>query len=171
MVVAVSLALGLAASAVSYLTSSLAIGPAVRADTEELRERGAKTYFESCAGFAEPRFWPECIGDAEEKRTRGASELVLFCTGEDRFNRFFGPEDCLAEERPLLALTGGPRREDAVVGGIVAALSLAVLGVLTFLYKLVRPSGSARQSGQGSPRTSGSSSPDASGAPHGTDAP
>lgn len=143
MVVAASLALGLAAGAFSYLSSSLAIGPAVRADTEELRERGAEIYFESCAGFAEPRFWPECIGDADEKRTRGASELVRFCTGQDRFNRFFGPEDCLADERPALALTDAPRPGDAVAGGIVAAASLAIMGVLALASRLLGPRSNA----------------------------
>ena len=128
-----SLLIGLAVGALSYLGSSLVIGPAVRADADELRERGARMYFESCAGFFEPRFWPECVGDANAKRARGARELVAFCTGEVRYNRFFQPENCLSKSAPPLALTAGPRRADLVAGAIAAAVGFAVLAGLTFL--------------------------------------
>jgi hypothetical protein len=111
----------------------------VRAGTEELRERGAMIYFESCAGFAEPRFWPECSGDAEENRTRGAEALVAFCTDVEPFNRFFGPEDCLAMDRPPIALTSSPRREDAVKGAVVAASAFTVLVLLAILTRTRMP--------------------------------
>lgn len=129
-----SLLLGLAAGTLSYLDSSLVIGPAWRASTEELRERGARIYFESCAGFAEPRFWPECVGDAEEKRLRGASQLVLVCNGTVPYKRFFDAEDCLAEDRPPFALIAGPRQEDAVAGGLVAAVAFVVLTLTSTLF-------------------------------------
>jgi hypothetical protein len=132
LLVAGALFVGLAASALSYLGSSLVIGPAVRADTEELRQRGARIYFESCAGFSvEPRFWPECVGDVDEKRERGAQKLVEFCTGQDRYVRFFGPEHCLAEDRPPLLLTADPTRNDVLVGGVVAAVALVGFGLLS----------------------------------------
>ncbi|HEX6138969.1 MAG TPA: hypothetical protein VF013_00720 [Candidatus Limnocylindria bacterium] len=123
-----SLVIGLAVAALSYLGTSLAIWPEVRADAAVLRERGARLYFDSCAQFFEPRFWPECIGDADDKRARGARELVAFCTGVVRYNRFFGPEDCLSDDRPLAALTVGPRPEDATAG---VAAALAALGALS----------------------------------------
>jgi hypothetical protein len=126
-----SLLLGLAVGVLSYLSSSLVIGPAWRASADELRERGARIYFESCAQFAEPRFWPECIGDADEKRSRGATQLVLFCTDRVLYKRFFGPEDCLAEDRPPLALTGGPRIDHLASGGVVAVGAFAALGLLS----------------------------------------
>jgi hypothetical protein len=132
--VAGALLVGVAAGALSYLGSSLVVGPAIRAGTDELRERGARIYFESCAGFSvEPRFWPECVGDVDEKRERGAQKLVEFCTGQDRYVRFFGPQNCLAEDRPLLLLTAGPTRQDLVVGGVVAAVSLVGFGLLSVL--------------------------------------
>jgi hypothetical protein len=134
-VIAGALLIGLAAGAINYLSSSLVIGPEWRAGTEELRERGAQVYFESCAGFAEPRFWPECSGDAGENRTRGASALVAFCTGRDRGNRFFGPSDCLSEDRPAFALVAGPDPEDVTVGIIAAASALSALGLLALLSR------------------------------------
>jgi hypothetical protein len=130
-----ALCIGLAAGAVSYLASSLVIGPAVRADTEELRERGAQTYFVSCGQFFEPRFWPECVGDANAKRARGARELVAFCTDKEPYNRFFHPEDCLSDNGPLLALTGGPRPIDAVAGGVATVAAIGVLGVHAMLRR------------------------------------
>ena len=135
-----ALVIGLAAGAVSYLSSSLVIGPAWRADTAELRERGASIYFESCAQFAEPRFWPECVGDAHAKRARGARELVAFCTGEVRYNRFLHADDCLSDERPPIALVGGPRPEDVQVGATAAGLAFVALGVLA-AWRRRRPAG------------------------------
>jgi hypothetical protein len=122
----------------SYLGSSLVIGPAWRADADELRERGAQVYFESCAGFSEPRFWPECSGDARENRTRGAEALVTFCT-EHVPNRFFGSEDCLRQDRPPLAVVAGPRPGDVVVGGIAAAVALAALATTAFAARYLAP--------------------------------
>ena len=138
-IVAGSITLGVVAGALSYLSTSLVIGPAWRAGTEELRERGAQVYFESCAGFAEPRFWPECSGDAGENRSRGADALVAFCTGEDRGNRFFGPEDCLAEDRPALALVSGPGTDDVAAGAIAAGSALAALLALAWLRRTLDP--------------------------------
>lgn len=130
-----SLLLGLAVGTLSYLGSSLVIGPEVRAGTDELRERGAQVYFESCAGFAEPRFWPECSGDARENRARGADALVAFCTGADRGNRFFGPEDCLQADRPAFTLTAAPGPADLTVGAIAAASALAALALVSLLAR------------------------------------
>ena len=139
--VAGAIVLGLAAGALSYLGSSLVVGPEVRAGADELRERGGQIYFESCAGFAEPRFWPECSGDAGENRMRGASALVAFCTGRDRGNRFFGPDDCLADDRPPLALTASPSEQDAAAGGMVAGGSFVALVLLAVLARVLVPAG------------------------------
>lgn len=138
-VLAGAVLIGLAAGAANYLNSSLVIGPQWRAGTEELRERGARIYFESCAGFSvEPRFWPECVGDAPDKRSRGADALVAFCTGADRYNRFFGPNNCLAEDRPPLAIVAAPRQEDVLVGGIAATSAFAALALLALLSRARR---------------------------------
>jgi hypothetical protein len=139
-----SLLLGVAVGAISYLGSSLVIGPAWRADTQELHERGAQVYFESCAGFSEPRFWPECSGDARENRARGAEALVVFCT-EHVPNRFFGADDCLRSDRPPLALVAGPGLGDLAAGGIAAAVALVGLALMALGARLIQP---PRGSGQ-----------------------
>ncbi len=139
-IVAGALVLGLAAGLLSYLDSALVIGPDWRAGTEELRQRGARIYFESCAGFSvEPRFWPECVGDADEKRERGATKLVEFCTGLDRYVRFFGPQDCLAEDRPPLTMASAPSGVDLAAGGLAAGAALAGLAVLAVASGAVTP--------------------------------
>jgi hypothetical protein len=155
-----ALLIGLAAGTLGYLGSSLVIGPEVRAGTDELRERGARIYFESCAGFSvEPRFWPECVGDAPDKRIRGAEALVAFCTGADRYNRFFGPNNCLADNRPPLALTATPEVEDIGLGAIAAAVALAALAVMTLL---TRAPLEARRPAAGHPGSGGEGGPDGS---------
>jgi hypothetical protein len=154
-IVAGAVLIGLAAGTLRYLGSALVIGPAWRADAKELRERGARIYFESCAGFSiEPRFWPECVGDAPDKRARGAEALVAFCTDVDLYNRFFGPEDCLAEDRPPLELTAAPRADDAGLGAIAAAVALVALGLMTYLARALEAgraaTGHAGGAGEGS---------------------
>lgn len=137
-VIAVSLALGLAAGAYSYLSSALSVpGPAQQLSTAELRERGAEIYMELCAGQFEPRWWPECRGGADEKRARGADQLVAYCAGEERFARFFSSSDCESADRPLAALTAAPRWPDAVTGGLVAGSAFLVLGLLSVARRLV----------------------------------
>jgi hypothetical protein len=143
--VAGSLLVGVAVGVLSYLSSSLVIGPAWRADTQELRERGAQVYFESCAGFAEPRFWPECSGDARENRARGADAILAFCMDHEP-NRFFGADDCLRQDRPPLAIVAGPGSDDLAAGAIAAAVALAGLALLAFAARLIRPPrGSGRE--------------------------
>lgn len=125
--VASALLLGLAIGAISYLSSALAIpGPAERASTDELRQRGADVYQTFCGNLAEPRWWPECVGDADEERPRGAQALVRFCsTGVA--SRMFTTSDCLSSERPAAALTGAPGLDDALTGGVGALASFGVL--------------------------------------------
>ena len=128
-VIAVSLAAGLAVATVSYLASSLMIpGPAERAGTEELRARGAEVWIVFCSESAyEPRFWPECTQSTPEWRERGAERLVQFCT-ESVPSRLFRRDDCLAADRPMVALSGSPRAQDAAAGVIGALVVAAVVG-------------------------------------------
>ena len=126
-IVGVALAVGLATGAISYFSSALAIpGPAERASTEELRQRGADVYQTFCGNLAEPRWWPECIGDADEERPRGAGALVTFCSSDEP-SRMFTSSDCLSPERPAAALTGAPGWDDVVAGGVGAVTALGVL--------------------------------------------
>lgn len=126
-ILAAALLVGLAAGAISYLASALAIpGPAERAAAAELRQRGADIYQSFCGNLAEPRWWPECIGDADEERPRGAEALVTFCSS-DVTSRMFTASDCLSSERPAAALTGALGWDDVVAGGVGAAATLAVL--------------------------------------------
>lgn len=144
-VLAVALSIGLAAGLVSYFASSLSLADPVRAGTAELRERGAAGFFEFCAvPKFEPRFWPECIGGADDWRERGADRLVAFCT-EGEPSRFFHFRDCISEEQPLvsLQLSGGPRPQDALVGLVAAAVAAVAFVAWTALRpaRLARPPG------------------------------
>ncbi len=129
--IAVSLVFGLAIAAVSYLASSLMIpGPAERAQTDELRARGAEVWVTFCSASAyEPRFWPECTLSTPEWRERGAERLVQFCT-ESVPSRLFTRDDCLASDRPMVGLSGGPRAQDAAAGAIGAGLAAVAVGGL-----------------------------------------
>jgi len=126
-VITASLVAGLAVAAVSYLASSLQVpAPAQRAETAELEARGAQVWVTFCRESAyEPRFWPECTEAVPEWRERGAERLVQFCT-EAVPSRLFTADDCLASDRPMLALSGGPRPQDAVLG-VIGALVVAVV--------------------------------------------
>lgn len=140
-VVAVALLIGLAAGTVSYLSRSLAIpGPAEKASNEELRARGAEINAEFCRPIAsEPRFWPECVGGgAAAWEERGARELVRYCQNPVP-SRMFSASDCLAEDRPLVALTDGPRPADAAVAGLAAAIAAVVLALLAASGRFLRP--------------------------------
>jgi hypothetical protein len=130
--VAIALVIGLAAGTFSYISRSLAIpGPADQASTEELRARGAQINAEFCRPIAsEPRFWPECVGGgAAAWEERGARELVEYCRNPVP-SRMFTASDCLAEDRPLVALTDEPRPNDAAVAGLAAAIAAVVLALL-----------------------------------------
>lgn len=128
--IAISLTLGLTAFAFSYLGTSLSIpGPPHAATTEELRERGAETFVTFCLNLAEPRFWPECAGNARDERTRGAAALVEYCATHEPM-RMFSASDCESADRPALALTAPPRPDNVLVGGLVAAMAFGVLAVL-----------------------------------------
>jgi hypothetical protein len=143
--VAGSLLVGVAVGVLSYLSSSLVIGPAWRADVPELRERGAQVYFESCAGFSEPRFWPECSGDARENRARGADAILAFCMDHEP-NRFFGADDCLRQDRPPLALVAGPDPGDVAAAGLAAVVALVGLALIALAGRLLpSPSGSSHE--------------------------
>jgi hypothetical protein len=132
-VLVVSLAAGLAVATASYLGSSLMIpGPEERAGTEELRARGAQVWVTFCSESAyEPRFWPECVDSAPEWRQRGAERLVQFCT-ESVPSRLFRRDDCVAADRPMVALSGGPRPQDAAAGVIGAGLVAGIVGLLAW---------------------------------------
>jgi len=132
-IVTAALVAGLAVATVSYLATSLQIpAPAVRAGTEELEARGAQVWFVFCSESAyEPRFWPECTLGPDEWRERGAERLVQFCT-EAVPSRLFSADDCLAADRPMLALAGGPRPQDAVVGVIGAVVAAVGVGGLAW---------------------------------------
>jgi hypothetical protein len=129
--VAISLALGLAAGAYSWLSSSLQVpGPAEVAGTAELRARGAEAFVEFCGWPKfEPRFWPECRGGADEWRARGAQRLVEFCV-DGVPSRMFTAPDCVDEDRAAFVLAAGPSARDVATGGTVAAVALAVLAIL-----------------------------------------
>jgi hypothetical protein len=128
-VVLASLALGLAAATISYLAWSLHVpGPARAATTAELRDRGAERYMGFCGNTFEPRFWPECLGGADDWRQRGADALVAFCVRHEPSRMFTAP-DCEGADRPAVALVGSPRPEDLGTGGVAAAVALVVLGL------------------------------------------
>lgn len=132
-VILASLALGLAAATISYLAASLQVpGPARAATTAELRELGAERYMGFCGNTFEPRFWPECVGGADDWRQRGADALVDFCVRHVPSRMFTGP-DCDGADRPAVALVGSPRLEDLEVGGVTALVAFAVLGLLRFV--------------------------------------
>lgn len=148
-VVAIALLIGLAAGTFSYLSRSLAIpGPGEQASTEELRVRGAEINAEFCRPIAsEPRFWPECVGGgAAAWEERGARELVEYCRNPVP-SRMFRASDCLADDRPLVALTDRPRWSDAAVAGLAAAIGGVVLALLAALGRFRRP-----RSGDGASR-------------------
>jgi hypothetical protein len=129
-VVVAALLLGLAAATISYLASSLQIpGPAQAATTPELRDRGAERYMGFCGNTFEPRFWPECLGGADDWRQRGADQLVAFCIRHEPSRMFTGP-DCEGTDRPAAVLTGGPRPMDLAVGALAAVVALTVFGLL-----------------------------------------
>jgi hypothetical protein len=132
-VITVALVAGLAVATVSYLASSLMIpGPAVRAETAELEARGAQVWVTFCSESAyEPRFWPECTLGPDEWRQRGAERLIQFCT-QGVPSRLFTADDCLAADRPMLALSGGPRPQDAVAGVIGALVAAVAVGGLVW---------------------------------------
>jgi MYXO-CTERM domain-containing protein len=132
-VIAVSLAAGLAVATVSYLASSLSIpAPAQRAGTEELQARGAQVWVVFCSESAyEPRFWPECVHGPDEWRELGAERLVQFCTASVP-SRLFTRNDCLAADRPIAGLSGGPQPEHAAAGVIGAAVAAAMVGGLAW---------------------------------------
>lgn len=130
-VVTVSLALGLAGGAYSWLGSSLVVpGPAQTASTMELQARGAEAFVEFCGWPKfEPRFWPECRGGADEWRARGAERLVAFCL-DGTPSRMFTAADCADENRPAFALTAGPGARDVATGATAGAVSVAVLAIV-----------------------------------------
>jgi hypothetical protein len=141
---AIALILGLAAGTFSHLSRSLSIpGPAEPASNAELQARGAEINVQFCLPIAsEPRFWPECVGGgAAAWRERGATQLVEYCRNPVP-SRMFSASDCIAEDRPLVALTGAPGLRDAAVAGIVTALAAGVLTLLAI-------SGRFRRSGDG----------------------
>lgn len=130
-IVAASLAVGLAVAAVSYLGTSLTFPGPPRASVDVLRERGADGYFAFCSWPKfEPRFWPECVGGADDWRARGADRMVAFCT-ERKPSRMFDAADCLSDEQPGPVLTTAPRPQDAAAGGVATLGTLAVLGIVT----------------------------------------
>ena len=132
-VITIAIVAGLAVAALSYLASSLQIpAPAQRAETAELEARGAQVWVTFCSESAyEPHFWPECTEAVPEWRERGAERLIRFCT-EGVPSRLFTADDCLAADRPMLALAGGPRPQDAVAGVIGAVVVAAVVGGLAW---------------------------------------
>jgi hypothetical protein len=126
-IVVASLLLGLAAATISYLAASLQIpGPAQAATTAELRDRGAERYMGFCGNTFEPRFWPECLGGADDWRQRGADQLIAFCVRHEPSRMFTGP-DCEGADRPAAALTGSPRPTDIAVGALAATVALLAL--------------------------------------------
>jgi hypothetical protein len=140
LVLATSLALGIAAAGVGYLGSSLSIpGPANAASVEQMRERGAEVYVKFCeVPKFEPRFWPECKNTAADWRARGADRLVAFCR-QGVPSRMFGAEDCQSPDRAAVALTRAPGWGDAALGGAVAAAALVILGLLAASVRAAGP--------------------------------
>lgn len=129
-VVIASLLVGLAAATISYLAASLQVpGPAREATTQELRDRGAERYMGFCGNTFEPRFWPECLGGADDWRQRGADQLVAFCVRHEPSRMFTAP-DCEGADRPAVALAGGPRLEDLQVGALAGIVAMVVLGMV-----------------------------------------
>ena len=133
---------GLAIATLSYLATSLSIpAPAQRAGTEELEARGAQVWVVFCSESAyEPRFWPECVHGPEEWRELGAERLVQFCTASVP-SRLFTRDDCLAADRPMVALSGDPRPEHAAAGVIGAVLVAGILGSVAWYRRRRSPSG------------------------------
>lgn len=127
LLVGAALVLGLAAGSFSYLSHALAFPAPARASVEVLRQRGADAYFEFCSWPKfEPRFWPECVGGADDWRARGADRLVAYCT--DRVpSRQFGAYDCLSDEQPGPTLTAPPHWQDLALGGAVGLSALTAL--------------------------------------------
>lgn len=143
MAVAVALAFGVAAAALSYLGDALKVpAPATRAGTAELRERGAAILTEFCGPLFEPLWWPECVGDAPEERERGADLLVAVCTQGGQ-SRMFSASDCLSEDRAPVALVGGPGWDDLAVGGLAAVVALVVLALVAGTSRATVPRRSA----------------------------
>jgi hypothetical protein len=146
-IIAISLVLGLAGAAISYLASSLAIpGPGHMASTQELRQRGAELNVDFCKPIAsEPRFWPECIGGgAAAWRERGATALVAYCPSPVP-DRMLSASDCLSQDRPAFALTHPPRLTDASLAGIVAAASFVLLGLRALAHRFLGSVGARHQ--------------------------
>lgn len=129
-IVGAALMVGLAAAGYSYLGHALAFPAPARASVEVLRQRGADAYFEFCSWPKfEPRFWPECVGGADDWRARGADRLVAYCT--DRVpSRQFGGYDCLSDEQPGPMLTAPPDWQDLALGGLAAVAASSALGLL-----------------------------------------
>ncbi len=123
----VALIAGLVVGTASYLASSLMIpGPTERAGTEELRARGAEVWIVFCSESAyEPRFWPECTQSTPEWRERGAERLIQYCT-EGVASRMFRRDDCLAADRPMVGLSGGPQPKD-LASGLIGGLAVAAI--------------------------------------------
>ncbi len=145
-IVAVSLVLGLAAGAVSYLSSSLAVpAPGHMASVQELRERGGAINVEFCKPIAsEPRFWPECLGGAAEAwREHGANALVAYCPSPVP-DRMLSAADCLSADRAAFALTEGPRLKDVAAGATVGAAAIVLLGLRALAYRILASGGSRR---------------------------
>ncbi len=129
LILTVALVAGVAVATVSYLASSLMIpGPAERAGTNELEAHGAQVWVTFCSESAyEPRFWPECTEAVPEWRERGAERLIQYCT-EGVASRMFRRDDCLAADRPMVGLSGGPQPKDLAAGLIGGLAVAAILG-------------------------------------------
>jgi hypothetical protein len=65
---------------------------------------------------------------------RGAERLIQFCT-ESVPSRMFRRDDCLASDRPIAALSGSPRPQDAAAGIIGALATAVILGGLTWFRR------------------------------------
>jgi hypothetical protein len=136
--VAIPLAVGLAVGAYSYLGSSLRIPGLERmAPVEVLRERGADMWVEFCGPIYEPRFWPECVGNAADERSRGADAFVAFCLRNEPARIFGSRADCLIEEQPPASLVDGPRPEDLTTGGVAAGVTFVLVALGTAGYWLL----------------------------------
>jgi hypothetical protein len=135
--IALPLVAGLVVGSYSYLSRSLRVPGVVRmASIDVLRERGAQKWVEFCGPIAEPRFWPECIGDAPEERERGADAFVAFCLYNEPARVFGNRNDCNVEEQPPASLVDSPQSVDLLNAAIAAGLALAITALATGAYRL-----------------------------------
>jgi hypothetical protein len=107
------------------------------ASIDVLRERGAQKWVEFCGPIAEPRFWPECIGDAPEERERGADAFVAFCLYNEPARVFGNRNDCNVEEQPPASLVGSPQSVDLLNAAIAAGVALALVALVAGAHRLI----------------------------------